>query len=156
MVMTMTKLLFEILCLRGGDCYSRCGKSIKLHKHSCKVTMMSHASKQSFNLTSGGIKGGGGTGAFAPPPPHRRLYPHFPPVRKEKNGPNWPFLAIFFYFPPSEMHFSPSMPPTKNFLVPPLNLKSTILLCPKEMTRQYGPFRTCSRATVPPLIHTQE
>ena len=60
----------------------------------------------------------GGMGAFAPPV--RGSAPHtFPPVRR-KNGQNKLFLANFWIFAPSESHFTPSMPPTKKFLVPPL------------------------------------
>ena len=63
------------------------------------------------HICSGGIKGGH-------LPPSWRLCPLLaPPQSEDKNGQNQPLLANFWIFAPSEMHFSPSMPPPpqKNF-----------------------------------------
>ena len=55
-------------------------------------------------------------------PQSETLPPTCPPQSEEKNGQNQPFLANFWIFAPSKLHFAPSMPPTKKFLVPPLEL----------------------------------
>ena len=68
-------------------------------------------------IHSGGIKGGMGGGKC---PQSEALPPTCPPQSEEKNGQNQPFSANFWIFAPSELHFAPSMPPTKKFLVPPL------------------------------------
>ena len=70
-----------------------------------------------IHADSGGIKGG--MGAFVPPV--EGSAPPLAPQSEEKNGQNQPFSAIFWIFAPWEMYFAPSMPPTKNFLVPPLH-----------------------------------
>ena len=51
----------------------------------------------------------GGMGAFSPQ--LEALHPHLPPSQKKQNGQSQPFLAFFFIFVPSELHFAPSMPP---------------------------------------------
>ena len=78
---------------------------------------------------SGGIKGGGGHGGIFPPPVGGSAPPLAPPPVRRKNGQNQPFSAIFLIFAPSETYFAPSMPPTENFLVPPLwSVKYTLHL----------------------------
>ena len=72
----------------------------------------SHLLLHSPPLGSGGIKEGG-WGHFPPPQPEA-----LPPTclqSEEQNGINQPFLAKFWRFAPSDMHFSPLMTPTKNF-----------------------------------------
>ena len=41
------------------------------------------------------------------------------PLRRKKWSKSATFSVNFWIFAPSEMHFAPSMPPRKNFLVPP-------------------------------------
>ena len=79
--------------------------------------------------------GGGMRGHF---PPNWRFCPHTcpSPVRR-KMAKNQPFLAIFFIFAPSEMYFTPSMPPhtkkkKKKNLVPPLLAKIFLSFCQKQ------------------------
>ena len=65
-------------------------------------------------ISSGGIKGGGGMGAFSPQ--FGGSAPHLPPSQKKKNVQNQPFSANFWIFAPSESHFAPlDAPPQKNF-----------------------------------------
>ena len=51
-------------------------------------------------------------GAFAPL--SEALPPSTCPQLEEKSGKNQLFSAYFWIFAPSERHFAPSMPPTKN------------------------------------------
>ena len=83
------------------------------------LVMIKWSIGQNIQIISGGIKGGhGGTNA-----PSRRLCPpHLLPQSEEKNCQNQPFSANFWIFAPSESHFAPSMPPTKKFLVAPLQI----------------------------------
>ena len=63
---------------------------------------------------------GGGMGH----PPSSEALPPPPPLVPPTEGKNWLKSAIFgnfLNFAPSDIHFAPSMPPTKNFPVPPLN-----------------------------------
>ena len=61
----------------------------------------------------------GGHGAFANPSQRLCLPPTCLPTIRRKNGKNQPFLAIFFIFAPSKIHFAPLDAPQK-FLVLPL------------------------------------
>ena len=66
----------------------------------------------------------GHQGGHLPPcPPSQGLCPHLPPL-EERNGQNQLLSAKFWIFAALEMHFAPSMlpPPTKKFLVPPLDI----------------------------------
>ena len=76
------------------------------------ATIMILPIQLSGHMVSGGIKGGGGMGAFTSPPPVGGSAPHLPPSQKKKMA-KMPFLANFWIFAPSESHFAPSMQPTK-------------------------------------------
>ena len=58
-----------------------------------------------------------GDGGICHPPPVGGSASHLPPPppSEEKNDQNQPFSANFWIFAPSEMHFTPSMPPQKIF-----------------------------------------
>ena len=72
------------------------------------------------NLCSGGIGGGGAMGHSPPVGSSAPTYPP-PSVRRMMVKINH-FGQNFWIFAPSEMHFTPSMPPSKKFLEPSLNL----------------------------------
>ena len=57
------------------------------------------------------MKGGGHWGFAPPPPPLEALPPTCPP--SEEKWSKSAIFANFLIFAPSEMHFSPSMPPQK-------------------------------------------
>ena len=82
-----------------------------------------------IKIISGGTKGGGGTGAFAPHPPTvGGSSPTLAPLKRK----NWPKSAIFAKFLglcPLRIAFCPLDAPSTIFLVPSLKIIVTLLTC---------------------------
>ena len=139
---------------QGHDLFQPYGSKLFLLEAGCKKVASNSnlcASKwKAWNrcLFSGGIKGG--MGKFSPQLEALPSPTCPPPVRRKQMAKISHFRQIFRFLPPQNCIFSPSMPPTKKFLVPPLCLLyrgssvSVLWMTPKQVGKVLKCIAVCS------------